>query len=406
MTLPNNNKADIRVYGAARCHKTQYYLKFFKERDFAVTFLDVEQNADFAEELRGLYENRKLNFPTIMIKDKKLRNPSDKDLKKWLAKKMGKQNFVLGLGTAAIGRPQYINIRQEDTTDFSLTAFRAAGKKVLDLAYEKGIRYFDTAPGYGLAEELLVKWAQGKNDATIELATKWGYTYVANFAPNATIHEVKEHSLEKLNEQWAFSKKALPYLQTYQIHSATFETGVLDNEKVLNRLAELKVNHNLHIGITTTGANQVEVLKKALEVVVNGIDLFDAFQVTYNILDQSLLEISELLTNTKKRIIIKEALANGRIFPNKRYPNYHKLYQVLASLAKKYQVGIDAIALRFCIDSIAPFKVLSGASKAFHFTENLKAESVKLMESDIARLRQFAILSSSYWKERKQLDWN
>ncbi len=319
---------------------------------------------------------------------------------------MTKHNFTLGLGTAAIGRPQYINIRQEETTDCSLEVFRAAGKKVLDLAYEKGIRYFDTAPGYGLAEELLVEWIQEKKDTTIELATKWGYTYVANFDPNATIHEVKEHSLEKLNEQWVVSKKALPFLSTYQIHSATFETGVLENEKVLNRLAELKANHQLHIGLSTTGTNQVEVIEKALEVTVNGISLFDAFQVTYNVLDQSLAEISQQLTSSNKRIILKEALANGRIFPNERYPHYDKLYQVLVCLAKKYEVGIDAIALRFCIDSIAPFKILSGAAKAFHLTENLKVESFKLEESDIARLIQFAITPNAYWKERKQLGWN
>ena len=319
---------------------------------------------------------------------------------------MNKQIFTLGLGTAAIGRPQYINIRQDVATEFSLATFKEAGKKVLDLAYEKGLRYFDTAPGYGLAEELLIEWIQEKKDAHIELATKWGYTYVANFDPNATVHEVKAHSLEKLNEQWAVSKKLLPYLSTYQIHSATFETGVLANEKVLNRLAELKANHQLHIGISTTGANQVEVIKKALEVVINGISLFDAFQVTYNVLDQSLAEISEQLTSANKRIIIKEALANGRIFPNERYPQYDKLYQTLTSLAKKKEVGIDAIALRFCIDSLAPFKVLSGASKAFHLTENLKVESFKLTESEIVRLAKFGIAPSNYWKERKQLGWN
>lgn len=320
--------------------------------------------------------------------------------------RMSKHNFKLGLGTAAIGRPQYINIRKQVATDFSLVTFREAGKEVLDLAYENGIRYFDTAPGYGLAEDLLVEWIQEKNDSAIELATKWGYTYVANFDPNATIHEVKEHSLKKLNEQWTFSKKALPYLQTYQVHSVTFETGVLENEKVLNRLAELKANHNLHIGITTTGTNQVEVIKKALDVVVNGISLFDAFQVTYNVLDQSLLNISQELRNANKRIIIKEALANGRVFPNTQYPHYDKLYQTLTNLAKKYEVGIDAIALRFCIDSIVPFKVLSGASKDFHLTENLKAESFKLMESDVARLAKFSIAPNIYWQERKQLGWN
>lgn len=81
-------KTDIRVYGAARCHKTQYYLSYLKVRNLPFIFLDVEQNDVFAEELRSLYKNRRLNFPTIMLKDKKLRNPSEKDLAKWLDKKI------------------------------------------------------------------------------------------------------------------------------------------------------------------------------------------------------------------------------------------------------------------------------------------------------------------------------
>ena len=78
--------SEIKLFGAARCHKTQYYQEFFNDRSLDYSFLDVELNNDHAEELRDLYENRKLNFPTITIGEKKLRNPSDKELIKWLKK--------------------------------------------------------------------------------------------------------------------------------------------------------------------------------------------------------------------------------------------------------------------------------------------------------------------------------
>ncbi len=315
-------------------------------------------------------------------------------------------NNFLGLGTAAIGRPQYINIRQESTTEFSLTTFQQKGIAVLDDAYNRGIRYFDTAPGYGMAEQLLLDWVITKNDPSIEVATKWGYTYVANFDPTAAQHEIKEHSLKKLNEQWTISKKLLPFLSTYQIHSATFETGVLDNENILNRLAELKNKYGLLMGISTTGANQVAVIKKALDVEVGGIPLFDTFQVTYNLLDQNLSTIAKEMLAQNKRLIIKEALANGRIFPNDQFPHYEHLYTTLATLAKKYDVGIDAIALRFCIDSIAPYKVLSGAANELHLSENSKATHFKLEAKDIAALKEMSISSDTYWTERKLLAWN
>jgi arsenate reductase-like glutaredoxin family protein len=72
----------IKLYGAERCHKTRYYKAYLEDKEVEYEFLDVEKNEDFAEELKGLYESRKLNFPTITIGNKKLRNPSNKELNK------------------------------------------------------------------------------------------------------------------------------------------------------------------------------------------------------------------------------------------------------------------------------------------------------------------------------------
>ncbi|MCB0383379.1 MAG: glutaredoxin family protein [Psychroserpens sp.] len=77
-------KNKIRLYGAGRCHKTQLYKSFFEDRNLDYKFIDVEESSKFAEELRNLYSNRKLNFPTITINTKRLRNPSEKELLKWI----------------------------------------------------------------------------------------------------------------------------------------------------------------------------------------------------------------------------------------------------------------------------------------------------------------------------------
>lgn len=98
---------------------------------------------------------------------------------------------------------------------------------MLDYAYSSGIRYFGTAPSYWLAKQLMIEWLGSQNNPAIKVAIKWGYTYVANFDPNAKMHEVKSLTLEKLDEQWEISKQLLPYLQYYQKHSATLETGCL-----------------------------------------------------------------------------------------------------------------------------------------------------------------------------------
>lgn len=77
---------EIKLYGTERCHKTIYYKKYLEDLSLKYQFLDVELDKVNAEALRSLYENRKLNFPTLTIGKKKLRNPSDTDLKKWIEK--------------------------------------------------------------------------------------------------------------------------------------------------------------------------------------------------------------------------------------------------------------------------------------------------------------------------------
>jgi glutaredoxin len=76
----------ITLYGTASCHKTNYYKALLEEKELPYQFLDVEEDEASAEALRNLYENRKLNFPTITIGPKKLRNPRKEELEKWLLK--------------------------------------------------------------------------------------------------------------------------------------------------------------------------------------------------------------------------------------------------------------------------------------------------------------------------------
>ncbi len=312
----------------------------------------------------------------------------------------------IGLGTAAIGRPLYINIKEKYVSKpFDKEEFIREGEALLDFAYAQGIRILDTAPGYGLAENLVLEWLKQRKISDVFVSSKWGYTYVADFSETAKEHEVKEHSLTKLNEQWKVTKELLPSLTTYQIHSATLDTGVLKNTEVLKRLYELKKIYHVAIGITTTGHNQLEVMRLAMNVQVENEPLFDSFQVTYNVFDQRIAELVDI--DFDRKIIIKEALANGRVFPNvQRYPQYEAHYDLLLELSKKYTVGVDAIALRFCMDSIKSDIVLSGASTQKQLAENLKAYDFVLTEEEIARIKMLKVDPEGYWSERKKLEWN
>ncbi|GIH61718.1 hypothetical protein Msi02_25350 [Microbispora siamensis] len=66
----------------------------------------------------------------------------------------------MGLGLAALGRPAYITLgRDEDFGgDRDVATMRARTWEVLDAARAAGVRYFDAARSYGLAEEFLAGW--------------------------------------------------------------------------------------------------------------------------------------------------------------------------------------------------------------------------------------------------------
>ncbi|WP_296311681.1 aldo/keto reductase [Winogradskyella sp. UBA3174] len=313
----------------------------------------------------------------------------------------------IGLGLAALGRPDYINIRSEHAIDKSIDAFRANAFKVLDESHNLGIRDFDVAPSYGLGEQFLQDWNDSRKHNDVNLSTKFGYTYVANWELDfSDKHEIKEHSIAKLNEQWEISKALLPNLKIYQIHSATLDSGVLKNTDVLARLYELKQQHQLKIGISSSGIEQVKIIEVAQKINFDGVDLFDSYQVTFNIFEQSCFNILKELLAHNKTIIIKEALANGRVFKNTKFSEHEKAYCYLEKLSKKYSVGIDAIALRFIIDALEPTLVLSGAANTIQIKENLKALNFELDENEIKNLTLFRIAPEQYWQERSNLKWN
>ena len=306
----------------------------------------------------------------------------------------------IGLGLAALGRPEYINIREHQNIDKSKNAFKKRAFGILTTAYGLGIRYFDTAPSYGKGETFLADWQQNQKEfLNAEFATKWGYTYVANWELGFSgAHEIKEHSISKLNEQWNISKALFAKLNVYQIHSATLESGVLENSEILLKLHELKKETGLKIGLTTSGVFQEETLKKASTITIKNEILFDVFQVTYNVFEQTTNNILNKLIQKGKHVVIKEGLANGRIF---RTPPI-----CLKNIAKKHKVGIDAVALRFIIDHLNPSVVLSGAFEEKQLIDNLKALDFKLNCEEIEQLKTLQMDTNKYWEERKQLLWN
>ena len=292
---------------------------------------------------------------------------------------------AIGLGLAAVGRPGYITLgRDHDLgTNRSVEALEQRAHDVLSAADAAGIRYFDAARSYGYAERFLASWlkAAKRSPGSVTVGSKWGYTYVGGWRLDAPVHEVKDHSLTALRRQIGESRAVLgDYLNLYQVHSATLESGILEDGAVLSALNELRAG-GLVIGLTISGPRQSEAIRRAMGVEVDGINPFQSVQATWNLLEPSSGPALAEAHAAGWGVIVKEALANGR-------------------LAERDQVAIAAALANPWADV-----VLSGAVTREQIASNVRALDVKLSDDDISDIRKLAEPADRYWRERSRLPW-
>lgn len=323
-------------------------------------------------------------------------------------KRLGTTGLIttpMGLGLAALGRPGYINLghARDLNKNYSVEAMEKHCHQMLDQAWALGIRYFDVARSYGRAEAFLGSWLKSRKiePREVTVGSKWGYTYTANWGIEADVHEVKEHSVEVLLKQWQESQGHLAgWLKLYQIHSATLESGVLQNSSLLHELANIK-SQNIAIGLSLSGTQQKETLEKALDVRIDKVRLFDVVQATWNLLETSAGPVLQKAHKAGMGVIIKEGVANGRLTDRNNEFSFSRKKESLSRIAAEHKCGIDSLALAYILKLSWVDIVLSGAATIEHLVSNVMALELKdLPEIDLAEEPR------NYWDKRSELEWN
>ena len=301
----------------------------------------------------------------------------------------------LGLGLAALGRPGYLNVGHgEDLgADRSVDALRARSFDVLDAAYAAGVRYLDAARSYGRGEEFLGAWLRDRDPGDVVVGSKWGYVYTADWQVDADPPEVKHHDVETFRRQLEETRANLgDRLALYQIHSATPDSGVLENDAVLEALAGLRAE-GVAIGLSTSGTSQGETLDRAL-----GLDLFDAAQVTWNLHERAAGPALARAHDAGLGVIVKEALANGRLATRDAHP-------ALVAVADRLGASPDAVALAAVLAQPFVDVVLSGAATTGAVRSNLAAADLELDAAALAELDVLEEDSAAYWTARGEMAW-
>jgi aryl-alcohol dehydrogenase-like predicted oxidoreductase len=303
----------------------------------------------------------------------------------------------IGLGLAAIGRPAYINLgRDQDLgAERGVATLRARAHALLDRARARGIAYFDVARSYGRAEEFLASWLEARAIAPgeVTIGSKWGYTYTGGWRLDAEQHEVKELTAAVLQRQYAETRALLGgHLALYQIHSATLESGVLDDAAVLAGLAELRAG-GLAIGFTTSGEGQAETIERALE-----LGCFDSVQATWNLHERSAGAALARAKEAGLGVMVKEALANGRL-SERGGP------EPLRRAARERGMPADALALAAALAQPWADVVLSGAVTPAMLDSNLAALAVSFDAELDGALEALREPPERYWRIRSSLRW-
>ena len=284
----------------------------------------------------------------------------------------------LGFGALEIGR-NWPYWRKEEQ-DF-LRPTESEAVRLLDMAVDLGINFFDTAPAYFKSEEILGKAFKQKRNSIL-IATKCGEWFDGE-------HSVYDYSAA---ETLKFIENSLRLLQTdhidlLQIHSASAD--VVRSGETLSAMKKARQDGKVRfLGVST---DQVEAARLAIE---SGD--YDTIQVTYNIVHRQFSdEVFPLAEKAKVGVIIKGGLGTGELTSKFTDIDDTKKRDQIASLkriADENEVSLQEVALRFSLSHPVVSTVIAGTKNPVHLRSNCEASmkgalEISLMEQLSQALR-------------------
>lgn len=267
----------------------------------------------------------------------------------------------------------------------SLPADQQDANKIIQVALDQGINYFDTADLYNHGEnEKIVGNALKNNRQSIILATKvgnrmnesgdgWSWDPSKKWITTA-VHE----SLKRLQTD---------YIDVYQLHGGTMED---DADEVIDTMETLKKEGLIRTyGISSIRPNVIDrFLTKSNAVSV---------MMQYSLLDRRPEEWLPLLEEHQVSLLSRGTLAKGlltgegldRANKTEEYLGYSK-EELLKTVEQLQSLGspIAAVAQHHVLDQKAAASMIIGASSAEQLLETVKAYNTKVSEDVLVKARQ------------------
>ncbi len=259
--------------------------------------------------------------------------------------------------------------------------------KALERAYEKGIRFFDTADFYGLghSEELIGKSISKYPDAII--ATKVGHRL--NEDASIALDYSKQHILDACES--SLKRLRRDCIDLYQLHSAKMQH--LEDGACIEAMHQLKDEGKIRYwGISLSTYDPYPEAEFLMER-----DLGHSFQVVLNVINQRALPLirkaGERGYGIIARMPLQFGLLTGKITADRTFPkNDHRSFRLPPpllketlhtledywSIGKHYSISKTALSLSFCASVPEVSTVIPGIKTPEQAEEN---------SSDITTLR-------------------
>ena len=244
------------------------------------------------------------------------------------------QPVEFGLGLIGIGKPW--GFAHPEVPD------ERQARTLLERAFALGVRYFDTAPSYGISEERLGRFlgtlTAGERSA-LRIATKFGEHWDA-----AKAEPFVDHSFDALQRSLDGSAGRLGRIDFLQLHKTT--PDVL-RSRDLARAWEYAAG----LGITAIGASvsDVESAGLAIDNAAYGI-----LQFPYNAAQQTFADVLDRAAARGMKVAINRPFGMGRMLYENR------------ELSK-------AGAFGFILEKRFEGAILSGTKSPEHLEENWRA---------------------------------
>jgi aryl-alcohol dehydrogenase-like predicted oxidoreductase len=295
----------------------------------------------------------------------------------------------LVLGTVQFGLDYGIN-------NFAGQPAKEDSLKMLDYAWQNGIRTFDTAYAYGNAEEILGEFLQSRDlGSEAQIITKLKPNIISESEGEAC-------DIISANLQASLGRLKRDYVDGYLLHTP----GYIREEKIVSALIDLK-RQGLVKNIGVSIYEEEDALYAAK------LDKVDYIQIPYSIFDQRLnkTDFFQLAKKNKKTVFARSAFLQGLFFMEEnKIPSYienAKVYfREMDRIIEKYGFSRQQAALMFSLKNKDIDHTVFGVDNVGQLREDIAiAESEIEFEDCLAELKEkFVnieknIIFPSLWKK-------